>query len=180
MTTNQMLQEFENLINTETQKYTIVPIDTKELIFEQRVKFNCFYCGKYNNCWKCPPKLPDIDYQKMFNEYDNSAFVYGKYYFNSNNYQIVRNESSTLLHKSLLKIEKCLWDNNYSMAISFIGGSCKLCKNGCGKEKCNNPYMARSPLEATGVNIVKSAEKYGIDVTFPPKDFIMRLGLILW
>jgi len=48
-----------------------------------------------------------------------------------------------------LKMEKLLWEKNNSTAISFIGGSCKLCKNGCGSDKCNNPYMARSPLEAT-------------------------------
>ena len=44
------------------------------------------------------------------------------------------------------------------MAISFIGGSCKLCKNGCAKDKCNNPGMARIPLEATGVNVIKSLD----------------------
>lgn len=175
-----VLNRFLELANSDKQEYAIIPINIKDLVFEDRVRFNCFYCGKYNNCWKCPPKLPDIDYQKMFSEYEHAAFVYGKYYFDDSNYQAVRNESSTLLHKTLLKLEKHLWNNNNSMAISFIGGSCKLCKNGCGKEKCNNPYMARSPLESTGVNIVKSAAKYGIEIVFPPQEYIIRLGLILW
>lgn len=175
-----MLNTFLELANSDKQKYSIVQINTDDLVFEDRVKFNCFYCGKYNNCWKCPPKLPEIDYRRMFSEYAHAAFVYGKYYFDDSNYQSVRNESSTLLHKTLLDLERFLWNQNNSMAISFIGGSCKLCKNGCGKDKCNNPYMARSPLEATGVNIVTSAAKYGIEIVFPPKDYIIRLGLILW
>lgn len=175
-----LLNELSKQISDDKQKYYMVPIESSNLVFEERVKFNCFYCGKYNNCWKCPPKIPDINFRKMFSEYNNSAFVYGRFGFDDTNYQTVRNESSVLLHKALLKLEKLLWNENNSTAISFIGGSCKLCKNGCGKEKCNNPYLARSPIEATGINVILSAKKYGIDIDFPPKDFIIRIGLILW
>ena len=85
-----------------------------------------------------------------------------------------------MLHHTILDLEKYLWDNNNSTAISFIGGSCKLCKNGCGSEHCNNPYKARSPLEATGLNVVKTAEKCGIDINFPPDGAIIRIGMILY
>lgn len=161
--------------------YYIVPVKYEDLIFEERVKMNCFYCGKYNVNWKCPPKIPaSIDFQKMFGEYDNLALVYSRYYFNADNYNMVRNDSTTELHNTLLKLESFLCEHNNSTAISFIGGSCKLCKNGCGKERCNNPYKARSPLEATGINVVKTAAKYGIEIVFPPKDFIIRMGMLLW
>ena len=73
-----------------------------------------------------------------------------------------------------------MYINNNSLAISFIGGSCKLCKNGCGKERCNNPGMARIPLEATGVNVIKTLENIGIKVQFPIKDRFYRYGLIAW
>ena len=66
------------------------------------------------------------------------------------------------------------------MCLSYIGGSCRLCKSGCGKDRCNNPYLARIPLEATGVNVVESARKYGISIEFPVKEFLIRIGLILW
>lgn len=66
------------------------------------------------------------------------------------------------------------------MAVSFIGGSCKLCKNGCGKDKCNNPYLSRTPVEAIGINVVKSAKENGISITFPPENDIIRIGLLLW
>lgn len=51
-------------------------IDSSKLIFEEKVKMNCFYCGKYNMNWKCPPKLPQIDGKKMLTEFDNAAFVW--------------------------------------------------------------------------------------------------------
>ncbi len=30
-------------------------ISVSRLVFEECVKMNCFYCGKYNISWKCPP-----------------------------------------------------------------------------------------------------------------------------
>lgn len=158
-----------------------VIIDPKELIFEENVKMNCFYCGKYNNNWRCPPHLPDIDFQKMMAEFDAGMLVALSYSINSSEeYNAVRTESSVILHKLLLSLEKWMWNHDSSTAVSYIGGSCKLCKGGCGKERCNNPYMSRSPLEATGINVVKSARKFGIDIKFPTERKMMRVGLLLW
>ena len=151
------------------------------MIFEENVKMNCFYCGKYGNNWRCPPNLPNIDYKKMMGEYDAGMLVAISYEYESREeYANIRNESSVSLHKTILALEKWMWNHNKSNAISFIGGSCKLCKGGCGKDKCNNPYMARSPLESIGINIVKSAKKYGIDISFPTDKMLMRIGLIVW
>lgn len=156
-------------------------IDPKELIFEENIKMNCFYCGKYNNNWRCPPHLPNIDFQKMMSEYEAGLFVALTYHIeNYEDYDTIRTESSVVLHKLLLNLEKWMWDHNNSTAISFVAGSCKLCKGGCGKDRCNNPYMSRSPLEATGVNLVKSAHKYGINIKFPADKEMMRIGLLLW
>lgn len=156
-------------------------INPSDLVFEENVKMNCFYCGKYKNNWRCPPNLPDIDYKKMFEEFDEGAFVILSYDINDvNEYDEIRNNSSVVLHKLLLSMEKWMWDNNRSTALSFGAGSCKLCRGGCGPDKCNNPYMSRSPIEATGVNVIKSAKKYDIDVKFPTKDNLKRIGLIVW
>ena len=48
----------------------VVFMEPKEAVFEELVKMNCFYCGKYGRNWKCPPNIPDIDYPKMFSEFD--------------------------------------------------------------------------------------------------------------
>ncbi len=161
--------------------YKIIPIDHKDIVFEERIRMNCFYCGKYNSCWKCPPNLPkDLDFKKMFGEFDNIALVYRNFPITSETFSTVRRDSSVALHNTLLDLEGFLWQNNNSTALSFIGGSCKLCKNGCGKDRCNNPYKARTPIEATGVNIVSTIAKYGVEVNFPPEDHITRIGMILW
>lgn len=156
-------------------------IDPNELVFEENVKMNCFYCGKYNRNWRCPPKLPNIDYKKMISEFDHGMFVILKYDItDKTDFANIRTESSVVLHKLLLSLEKWLWNQNSTTALSFIGGSCKLCKGGCGKEHCNNPYMSRSPVEATGIQVIKSAAKYGIDIKFPTDKELKRIGLLLW
>lgn len=173
-------EELTGFVKQNNEKAEVIFMKPCSLVFEENVKMNCFYCGKYGNNWRCPPNLPDIDYKKMFNEFDEGIFVSLTYDVNSSVYDQIRNDSSITLHKLLLSIEKWLWDHNRSTAISFGAGSCKLCRGGCGKDKCNNPYMSRSPLEATGVNVIKSAKKYGIDIVFPTVDKLMRVGLVVW
>lgn len=157
-----------------------IEINAHDLVFEERVRMVCFNCARYGNNWKCPPKLPTIDYVKMFNEFDHAAFVWLEMPLTPQTYNDVRSESSVILHEKLLEMEHYLLLQGCYISTSFIGGSCKLCKNGCGKDKCNNPYKARSPLEATGVNVIKSAAKYGIDIDFPAEKRIIRIGLLLW
>lgn len=157
-----------------------VPMNPHEAVFEENVKMNCFYCGRYNNNWRCPPNIPQIDYPKMFSEYDRGLFVIASYEYDDENYESIRNESNLVVHRALLTLEKWMWDNNNSTSLSFIGGSCRLCKSGCGKERCNNPYMSRTPLEATGMQVVKTAAKFGIDIQFPTNKQMKRIGLLLW
>lgn len=156
-------------------------VDTSIFVFEEKVKLLCFHCARYNNSWTCPPKIPDVDYQKIFLSYNNALLVY---YSNNKiqeqDFDSIRHESTNILHKQLLDMEKICWDHNIPTAISFIGGSCKLCKNGCDKDKCRMPYLSRIPLEATGVNVVESLKKIGINIVFPPKKCLGRYGVLLF
>jgi len=164
----------------QTHGVVLQPVEAEALIFEENVRLNCFYCGRYGNNWRCPPKIPDLNYKKIVSEFDNIVFVYNRYKITPENENQIRFESTNHIHKSLLAMEKILFDNGISTALSFIGGSCKLCKNGCGPTNCNNPYIARMPVEATGMNIQKSAAKYGIEITWPITDSILRLGMLIW
>jgi len=156
------------------------PILFSDLVFEERALLNCFHCKRYGVNWTCPPKIPNIDYEKLLKEYDSLLLFWCKIPFEEETFEIVRYESTNLLHRKLHEAEKFLWENNHPMAISFIGGSCKLCAQGCGEEKCRQPQLARIPLEGIGVNVVKSAKKVGINIIFPPKKYMYRVGLLGW
>lgn len=177
---NEELKEMLLYCNEKGYQIDGTIIDVSKLVYEERVKMNCFYCGKYNASWKCPPRIPEIDYKKMLSEFDHGAFLYTKKPLNGNDYETVRTDSSVQLHRAMLECETWLWERDNATALSFIGGSCKLCKNGCAPERCANPYMARSPVEALGINVIKSAEQFGILIHFPPETYMMRIGLLLW
>lgn len=173
----------EEMLSFIREKFPLIEgkrISPDKLIFEERVKMNCFYCGRYNVSWRCPPKLPEIDYKKMLLEYENAAVVYVRMPLGETDYATVRNDSSIYLHRALLLCEKWLYQHDNSTALSFIGGSCKLCKNGCSVEKCANPYQSRSPVEALGINIIKSVQQIGIPIQFPVTEYMMRIGLLVW
>lgn len=176
--------DFEWLSQHIHKKYPDIKMfsaDATKFCFEERVNINCFYCKNYDVNWRCPPRIPKINYQNMMCEYEYGAFIKLELPFKKENFPEIRAKSTNDLHKILLYMEKILWEHNRPMAISFIGGSCKLCKNGCGPERCNQPYSARIPFEATGVNVIKTMEEQtGVKITFPPKDKLERIGLILW
>ena len=44
----------------------LAKITFADLVFEERVLLNCFYCPKYNVNRTCPPKIPNFDYKKIF------------------------------------------------------------------------------------------------------------------
>ena len=161
--------------------FEIIDINTSQICFEERVKLKCFYCNKYNHKWTCPPKIPKVNYETIIKkEYSKGFLVHYKEKINKANFEQVRLSTTVKLHQALLKAEKFLYDNNYVMVLSFIGGSCKLCKNGCNPEKCNNPQLARIPMDAAGINVVKTAKQVGYDINFPIGNTLSRYGLLLW
>ena len=175
--TYQVLADF---LAKERPELYIKPCKPKDVVFDERTKLMCYQCARYNVSWRCPPRIPNLPYQELFQKFENAAFVWVDMPMTKETYADVRNESSVALHYGLLELEKILLSRNIPIYWSFIAGSCKLCKSGCGKEKCNNPYLARIPLEALGVNVVETAAKYDIPITFPATDHMMRVGMILW
>lgn len=151
-----------------------------EIIFEESVKLNCFYCKNYNKKWTCPPRIPDLDYEKIMNEYSNKLILEYSVDFEKHNFEEARHRSTNYLHSIVLKLEKYLWEHNYPMSISFIGGSCKLCKNTCSEIDCRNRGLSRIPIEAIGVNLIKTLKRINVDIKFPVTSNLKRYGMILW
>ncbi len=175
-----MTKELIELIKSRSSYLDAQTIDTSRLVFEERVLLNCFHCRRYSVNWTCPPKIPDIDYRKLIEAYDNARLVYCQMPLAEGEMDLVRRDSTNLLHRALLEAEKFLWDNNYPLAVSFIGGSCKLCAQGCDPHSCRQPTLARIPIEATGVNVEKSVRNEDLKIVFPPKGVLYRVGLLLW
>lgn len=171
-----LYKEIESIPNIK-----IARINTSDICFEERVKLKCFYCNNYNKKWTCPPKIPKVDYQKIIqNEYKEGMIICYTEPISENDFEIVRTRTTNMLHRTLLRAEKFLYEQNKVLVLSFIGGSCKLCKNGCNLERCNNPQLARISMEGAGINVIKTLEKVNLKVEFPIKEELSRYGLLLW
>lgn len=152
------------------------PIDPQEIVFDPKVTLFCYKCTNYCKKWTCPPRIPKIDYPKMLLSYKKGLIVALKSSV-KNDFQEVRRESTRRLHMILLELEKFAFSQSYHYANSFIGGSCKICVD-C-PDKCRFPNMARMPLEAAGVDVVKTVAKLGLKLKFPIVDSFYRIGLLM-
>lgn len=174
------IEELRLILRDKYPTMDVVSILHKDIVYEERVKLKCFHCKNYRKKWTCPGHLPQIDYQKIIAEYENAAVVICKIPAENGVTDEIRNISTNTLHRAMLFLESELYKRNNSLAISFIGGSCKLCKNGCNPNSCANPELSRMPWEATGCNVVKSLKNIGIRIVFPPQEYLFRYGLFLW
>ena len=155
----------------------VIKLSFNDIVFKERNKILCFYCGNYGHKWTCPPKCPTVDYKEIFKEYDNYLFIQTTIDSTIDN---ARAKSTMIIHKLLLELERILYDNNIPTRLSFIGGSCKLCKGGCAVDKCRRPYEARIPLEATGVDIMETCKGTELEIKFPVNEILTRTGMIMW
>jgi predicted metal-binding protein len=154
----------------------VLPINPKDIVFDPKVKLFCYNCVNHNKKLTCPPHIPKLDYQKMFLSYKKGLIVALQSAIGED-WKKIKQESTVKLHRILLDLEKFAFTHSYHFAQSFIGGSCKLC-NECAA-KCRFPNLARIPLEAVGVDVVKTVAKLGIELKFPVANKFYRIGLLL-
>src|SRR5574344_335772 len=96
-----------------SQKYPeleIYQIDPSIFCFEERVKQKCYHCRNYGQKWTCPPRIPNVDYKKMFGEYEYAAVIICEVSVNDLDFEEKRAKSTNLIHKALLYLEKVLYD----------------------------------------------------------------------
>lgn len=175
------LNELQEILHVKYPELNAIPIKWSDIVFEERVKQKCFHCANYHTKWTCPGHLPVIDYKELVREYEHAAVIICKMPLEQGTVdEDVRYKSTNMVHRAMLYLEGELYKRNNTLAISYIGGSCKLCKNGCNPDRCANPGLSRVPWEATGCNVVSTLKNIGIDVVFPPTDSLYRYGLFLW
>jgi predicted metal-binding protein len=170
----------ELLKQLETSSLSVNRIWPGAFIFDDRAKLKCYFCPKYGKNYRCPPNIPDLDYRRMIRNCSEAVLFCYKQLFEGEITLESRRKSSQALHKAILKAEDILWQNNYPLAISFIGGSCKLCGCICPDEECAKPEESRIMLEAIGVDITATAATVDVKIVYPPKGHYIRVGAVLW
>lgn len=158
---------------------TIHKITPAAIVFNDATKIKCFYCKNYNKKWCCPPRIPSVDYAAIVRKYNNAVILEYNMFCDESSFEDVRVTTTNNLHRSLLIIEKILWEANEYMSLSFMGGSCKLCKGGCDEKECKNKGLMRISMEAATIDVIQTLKIIDCDVVFL-KSRITRYGLVVW
>ena len=181
-------------------------IRADQVVVEDRVVLKCKVgCNNYGKTLACPPYTPSAEeFRKIVSEYSYALFM--KFTSKAEadpelQKNLSKSDTSTLdknvkekadkfwvawkedkkdMLASVVKLEKEAMRQSYSLAISFVSGTCQLCEK-CNTETriCVHPEMARYSEDAVGVNVKKTAKNAGIDFVFPfaknPESFALLL-----
>ena len=181
-------------------------IRADQVVVEDRVVLKCKVgCNNYGKTLACPPYTPSAEeFRKIVSEYSYALFM--KFTSKAEadpelQKNLSKSDTSTLdknvkekadtfwaawkedkkdMLASVVKLEKEAMRQGYSLAISFVSGTCQLCEK-CNTETriCVHPEMARYSEDAVGVNVKKTAKNAGIAFVFPfaknPESFALLL-----
>ncbi len=176
-------------------------IPTKDIVLDERVKFKCIVplCPNYNTNLMCPPYVPSLpEFKKVLKKYrvailikltdkiPKNKVIEGKSNlaeaYSEKGYEAVVAPSAMKLYEVVSKVEALAFQMGYRFAAGLTSGQCRLCKE-CNLKKgtpfCSKPFMARPSMEALGIDVVETCKRAGAPISFPTKDKIVRVGLVL-
>ncbi len=156
-------------------------INPETIPFDPKVREMCKTCKRYSSKATCPPHTESVEYyKKTLRRYKNGIIWYDTFECaDLTEWQTVGKESSLAIHHKLLSERERLFSEGHYLIAIFGAGSCKLCPKDCAFP-CRQPQNAIIPLEGTGVNVVKLMKQFDVEVTFPVKNNIYRIGLVLY
>lgn len=147
--------------------------------FTLKAREMCKFCKRYGFKSSCPPNVESVEYYKKLLPSYKNGICYYELFTSSKDWVKTGKESSLVIHNKLLKKRDDLFSQGHTFINAFGAGSCKLCDK-CAYP-CRHPEKSLIPLEGTGINVVWFMKKaFDIDVEFPIKNELYRIGIILY
>jgi predicted metal-binding protein len=172
------------MVRGETMNLQVVPIDPSEdVVFDIRATYQCRTCSHYGKCHTCPPEIPPMEYwQKLVRSYTQGELCISIWEYTKQTFDEVRYNSAKKLHEHLIQSEKECFNKNQYWAVSLVGGSCRLCPEGCG-DTCRFPQKARAAMEGAGIDVIGTCALAGYSLPKYPHPnsggTLARVGLLL-
>ena len=174
-------------------------IPSNWVVIDERVRLKCEVprCAGYGQFLTCPPHVMSVDaFMRIRSGYKRGLLVQveakdidstdkGKGRIN----QTILKENRKLHRPFKLKlleiveaVESAAFKKGMRFATGLVGGSCVLCKrcvNDKFSEACRHPFRARPPMEAVGIDVVKTAQKAGLPIHLSSSKNVVWTGLVL-
>ncbi len=174
-------------------------IPANRVVVDDRVRLKCEVprCAGYGRFLTCPPHVMSVDlFRKTLSGYKWSLLVQvvaegidstdkARGRINQTILKMYRNLHRPFklrLFRIVDAVESAAFKRGMRFAAGFGGGSCILCEQ-CVKDKssqpCRHPFRARPPMEAVGIDVVKTAQNAGLPIHLSSSKNVAWTGLVL-
>jgi predicted metal-binding protein len=174
-------------------------IPSQWVVIDERVRFKCEVprCAGYGQYLTCPAYVMSVEaFSRIRSGYKWGLLVQveaknidstdkGKGIID----QAILKENTKLHHPFKLKlldiveaVESAAFKKGMRFAAGLVGGSCVLCElcvEDKSSEACRHPFRARPPMEAVGIDVVKTAQKAGLPIHLSSPKNVVWTGLVL-
>lgn len=174
-------------------------IPAQRVVLDGRVRLKCEVprCTGYGQFLTCPPHVMSVDsFFRILSGYKWGLLVQveaknidstdkSKGRIN----KTILKQNKELHHPFKLKllevvetVESAAFKKGLRFAAGLVGGSCVLCGR-CVDDKssqaCRHPFRARPPMEAVGIDVIKTAQHAGLQIHLSSPKNVAWTGLIL-
>jgi predicted metal-binding protein len=171
----------------------------QDVVLDERVRLKCEVplCSGFGQYLTCPPYVMSMEtFSRILALFDWSMLVQVEAKGldstdkASEGIDLKVLEENDELHRpfqlKLLEVvesvERAAFKHGLRFATGFVGGSCVLCEE-CVQDKtsdaCRHPFRARPPMEAVGIDVIKTAETVGLPIQLSSSTNVRWTGLIL-
>lgn len=174
-------------------------IPSEWIVIDERVRLKCEVprCAGYGQYLTCPPYVMSVEtFSKI-----RAGYKWGLLVQVEANHIDSMDRGKGRISRAILKentklhlpfklklleiveaVESAAFKKGMRFAAGLVGGSCVLCErcvNDKSSEACRHPFRARPPMEAVGIDVVKTAGKAGLPIHLSSSKNVVWTGLIL-
>lgn len=179
-----------------------VLLPAKDVVVDERALLKCMVplCSHYGRDLLCPPNvLPVSRFREILKQYHRAILikvdapsgeqVTGSKIKGGRQAQLPGKDcedslkvGKMKLHEIIGQLEASCLEKGYYFAAGFVAGSCTLCDQCVGIESglpCRHPFRARPSMEAMGIDVMATAKKAGLHLSFAKDSGRSWIGLLL-
>lgn len=173
-------------------------LSARQVVLDERARLKCEVplCSGFGQYLTCPPHVMSVEtFSRILALYEWSMLVQVEANLDSTDkstgaIDLRILEENDELHRpfqlNLLEVvesvERAAFKRGMRFASGLVGGSCILCEE-CVEDKtsdaCRHPFRARPPMEAVGIDVIKTAEVAGLPIELSSSANVRWTGLVL-
>ncbi len=177
-----------------------VAISAADIVLDERTLLKCLVplCPHYGVDLMCPPNVPPVSkFKEVLKCYHSAILIKLDIPLSDlpesgwkeeemdrprTEYMNTVRDAKKKLHEIVCQIESLCFEEGYHFAAGFLGDSCPLCKECVGIKSalpCRHPFKARPAMEAMGIDVIATAKKAGLNLSFGQNKNRSLVGLVL-